>query len=84
MDVKAQVVEGQLGRLFLQLPGESDLPAAGNTHAQRVISSLQSNILDKPESIRIYQLILQCLLSVQLKVFAGKHMHEGTEKSQWC
>lgn len=32
MDVKAQVVVGQLGGLFLQLPGESDLPAARKTH----------------------------------------------------
>lgn len=31
MNVKAQVVVGQLGGLFLQLPGESDLPVAGNT-----------------------------------------------------
>lgn len=31
MNVKAQVVEGQLGGLFLQLPGESDLPAARKT-----------------------------------------------------
>lgn len=31
VNVKAQVVVGQLGGLFLQLPGESDLPAAGHT-----------------------------------------------------
>lgn len=31
MNVKAQVVEGQLGGLFLQLPGESDLPEGGHT-----------------------------------------------------
>lgn len=34
VNVKAQVVVGQLGGLFLQLPGESDLPAAGNTQTQ--------------------------------------------------
>lgn len=31
MNVKAQVVVGQLGGLFLQLPGESDLPVARKT-----------------------------------------------------
>lgn len=31
VNVKAHVVVGQLGGLFLQLPGESDLPVAGNT-----------------------------------------------------
>ncbi len=31
VDVKAQVVVGQLRGLFLQLPGESDLPVARNT-----------------------------------------------------
>lgn len=30
VDVKAQVVVAQLGGLFLQLPGESDLPVVGN------------------------------------------------------
>lgn len=31
MNVKAQVVVGQLGGLFLQLPGESHLPVARKT-----------------------------------------------------
>lgn len=36
MNVKAHVVVGQLGGLFLQLSGENDLPAAGNTQIDRV------------------------------------------------
>lgn len=39
VNVKAHVVVGQLGGLSLQLPGENDLPAAGNTHTDIPIST---------------------------------------------
>lgn len=36
MNVEAHVVVGQLGGLFLQLSGENNLPAAGNTQTDHV------------------------------------------------
>ncbi len=47
MNVKAQVVVGQLGGLFLQLPGESDLPGAGNTQTHLFREVLQAQCFQK-------------------------------------
>lgn len=43
VNVKAQVVKRQLGGLFLQLPGERDLPAMRQKHTVLCTSSLVFN-----------------------------------------
>lgn len=50
MNVKAQVVVGQLGGLFLHLPGESDLPVAVNTQTHFV----REGIVKKKKNLRLH------------------------------